>query len=71
MLSRNISCANDLDIGRWTLGIRHWTLIVALLVTTTGCGSLSPRPTVTPISPLPLPTSLPLTPTSTGEGKSG
>ena len=65
MLSRNISCANDLDIGRWTLGIRHWALIVALLLTVTGCGSLSLTPTATPISPLPLPTSLPLTPTST------
>ncbi len=65
MVSRNISCANDLDIGRWTLGIRHWALIVALLVTVTGCGSLSLTPTATPISPLPLPTSPPFTPTST------
>ncbi len=57
--------AGNVGICHLSFVICHLSLIILLLLTMTGCGFLSPRPTASPISPLPAPTSLPLAPTST------
>jgi len=63
MWSKTISCANDSDIERWTSDVGRCTLMIALILTLTGCGGLTPTPES--ILPTPIPTPIPPTPTPT------